>query len=386
MPVCIRVLQPNPKLYIVATNHIAKDDPKGGHTMTRSPAFTVFTHGKTSPVRLRADRAIPSDVVSTGLWKVFRRTGLAIVIAVVSSLTPAYAKWGGWQSLGGQIVGEPTIVNTSLNGAPLQFVAVRGTDNALWWNRTNGADNWNGWQSAGGIITSRPYCISRTPNIIDCFARDKNNSLVQRSLVNGAWNGWSSPGNSAKIKIDQNVVAMNAGANSVTVVAGAGNLSVIAWSPGTGWSNWATSNIPGWTPTNGPFDCDQRETSTIDPPSKLPVLPLEQACLVKTAGPITLFLRDRFSTASTAFPFPEIKSNYAPDVSLNRNQEVLEFTLTWTDLDGAVLRQKFGQFGPQRYAIGSIEKIGGVLTSGPSCAGKTCVGRGQDGAVWIVKK
>ena len=315
-------------------------------------------------------------------------SALAAITLAVLVATPVQAKWGPWQSLDGKIVGEPSLVASSIGGTPILFIAGRGTDHALWWNQKVGNGKWAGWSSAGGILTSRPSCISRTPGIIDCFARGKDSTLAQRSYVNGAWNEWSFPGGSSNGPLlDLNYVATNAGSDRVTVLSGMGELGQLTWTPGNGWSKWAFANIPGWSPANGPFDCAQRTTGVNETymafGKQYTDVGFEQACVAKIGGQFTLFVTAK---NGGAFPLPEIASKFMPDVAMTKTADGLRIYITYTNLKGAVEKRQFtvGK-GWTKFADGAaVESLNGGLTSGPSCTAKHCAGRGLNGAVWIV--
>jgi hypothetical protein len=317
-----------------------------------------------------------------------RISGYLIIAAAALAAVPAHAKWGAWQSLGGRIIGEPSLVTTSIGGTPTLFIAGRGGDNALWWTQKVGNGAWTAWRSAGGVITARPTCISRTPGIVDCFARGQDSSLAQRSFVNGAWNSWSSLGASGtNYAVGANYVAMNAGSDRVTVLDANGYLSELTWTPASSWSKWNSANIPGWSPANGPVGCAQRVTgvneSYVAFGKQYTDVGFEQACVAKAGGQFSLFVTAK---NGGAFPLPELASNFMPDVSMVKTPEGLRVTIIFTSQGGMPVKRQYtlGK-GWTNFPSGlSAEMLGGALTSGPSCSGKYCAGRGLDGAVWIV--
>jgi hypothetical protein len=317
-----------------------------------------------------------------------RLSALSFLAISCLAITPAHAKWGAWQSLGGQIIGEPSLVASSIAGTPMLFVAGRGTDNALWWTQKVGNGQWTAWQSAGGIITSHPSCLSRTPGIIDCFARGKDSTMAQRSLVNGAWNDWSFPGASANpIQVGANFVAMNAGSDQVTLLSGTGGLVQMTWTPQTSWSAWNLAGIPGWEPSDGPFGCSQRVTGVNEDfvafGKQYSNVGFEQACVAKVNTQYSLFVTAK---NGGVFPLPEIASKYMPAVGISKTPQGLRVAITYTTLKGPVVKRLFTLgTGWTTFPDGSdSENLGGALSSGPSCTAKRCVGRGLDGAVWMV--
>lgn len=316
-----------------------------------------------------------------------RFSATAALAALACIATPAQAKWGPWQSLGGKIIGAPTLVSSSIAGTPLLFVAARGTDNALWWTQKLGNGQWTAWKSAGGVITAAPTCISRKPGVIDCFARTSTGEMTQKSMVNGAWNSWYGPDKSPNpALIDGDVTVMNVGSDFLTIVAGAAKSPVkMHWTAERGFSTWAPAKVAGWDKTDGPFVCAQRATGVNSTDvifdMKFDDIGYQQACVAKTGGAFTLFISGE---KGAVLPIPELKSDYAPDINMFKAAEGLRVYMTFTNPSGMVVRRQYtvGK-GWTKFPTGALEIVGGSLTSAPSCAAKRCAGRGKDGAVWI---
>ena len=102
------------------------------------------------------------------------------------------ATWSEWNSLGGQILGNPAI---ALNLDGRLEVFVRGTDQVLWHNwqtAPNGA--WSGWRSLGGQLSGSPAVGNNSDGRLDVFVRGTDNALwhITQKSVNGGWSVWSS--------------------------------------------------------------------------------------------------------------------------------------------------------------------------------------------------
>ena len=98
--------------------------------------------------------------------------------------------WGGWESLGGVILGGPDCVSWGPNRIDC---FAKGTDNAMYHRWWDGAA-WGGWESLGGTILEAPDCVSWGPNRIDCFARGTDAAMHHRWWDGTAWGGWESLG------------------------------------------------------------------------------------------------------------------------------------------------------------------------------------------------
>ena len=77
--------------------------------------------------------------------------------------------WTGWASLGGQATSAPAV---SWRRGSLNYfdIAVKGTDNAIWFETFVPGKGWSGWTSLGGNLTSAPTLDSQEDGIVNVFA------------------------------------------------------------------------------------------------------------------------------------------------------------------------------------------------------------------------
>jgi hypothetical protein len=104
------------------------------------------------------------------------------------------AAWGGFESLGGQIVGAPAVVSWGPNRLD---VFVRGTDGAMyhkWWDGSAWGPSVTGWEDLGGFILGAPKAVSWAPNRLDIFAQGGDGALYHKWWNGSAWGGWESLG------------------------------------------------------------------------------------------------------------------------------------------------------------------------------------------------
>lgn len=92
----------------------------------------------------------------------------------------------GWTSLGG--ISESGIGASSWAGTRVDAF-IRGTDNGLWQNTSNGTA-FAGWSPLGGVITAAPASVSWGTGRIDVFARGQDNALWHRAYNGTSWLGW----------------------------------------------------------------------------------------------------------------------------------------------------------------------------------------------------
>jgi hypothetical protein len=123
-------------------------------------------------------------------------------------------------------------------------VFMRGTDNHLYWKKTedNGA-TWSAWQSLGGSIASAPAAVSWGPNRIDVFARGTANDL-QHIYFTGTWSAWDPP-LATNITAAPGVASWASGRLDVFYRSTAAQLHHKWYDNSTGWSsaddNWGGS-------------------------------------------------------------------------------------------------------------------------------------------------
>jgi hypothetical protein len=103
------------------------------------------------------------------------------------------SSWGPWHSLGGQVLagtGPAAAYTSSYNQT---WVAVTGTDHAVWYlNLVNNIPQ-TGWASLQGKTNSSPALTAPTASSLAAFARGTNNAGFYNEVVGGA-QGWHSIG------------------------------------------------------------------------------------------------------------------------------------------------------------------------------------------------
>lgn len=149
--------------------------------------------------------SLTSRPVPLGKYDVFARAADGSVLhgTFLPTLAPV------WESLGGYIIGTPTVTTfrCPANGPPLQrcvMVLARGGDNALYVNRQRGPGDptWTGWEYLGETLTGDPVAVNRlgqtvsvdVENQVQVFIRNGVGGLSTR-LFNGTfWEGWQNLG------------------------------------------------------------------------------------------------------------------------------------------------------------------------------------------------
>ncbi|HEY3606663.1 MAG TPA: hypothetical protein VGL06_04145 [Pseudonocardiaceae bacterium] len=94
-----------------------------------------------------------------------------------------------WTSIGAPnnlpIYGRPSAV-TDANGT---YVAVRTSDDQVWWRTADTTGTWSAWSALGGVISGSPTLLA-TEGRVYLFARAGDYTLWQRNFVSGAWGNW----------------------------------------------------------------------------------------------------------------------------------------------------------------------------------------------------
>jgi hypothetical protein len=139
--------------------------------------------------------------------------------------------WGGWESLGGAITGNPSVVAWGPNRLDL---FARGTDGAMyhkWWD----GNAWGGWESLGGFFTSDPSAVAWEPDRLDIFARGTDNAMYHKWWDGNAWGGWESLGGI----ITSNPAVASWGPSRLDAFAlGADGAMYHKWWDGNAWGGW----------------------------------------------------------------------------------------------------------------------------------------------------
>jgi len=168
---------------------------------------------------------------------------IALILLCAGSASPLVNAAGGDS---GTNVRPPALVGAPVAGAPAACAQgsnsldlfVRGTDNALWWERWNGA-TWSSWQTLGGALTSSPAATSPGNGLIDVFVRGTDNALWERTTTNGGatWSSWYKIGGQILAGTGPAVCAR--GVNSLDVfVQGTDHVLYYMHWDGTTWSGW----------------------------------------------------------------------------------------------------------------------------------------------------
>jgi hypothetical protein len=207
--------------------------------------------------------------------------------------------WSGWQSLGGDVLGNPTAVSYAPDqidlfgvgtdgniyhkfwdgrvwsgwfsdiGAPPPGVAsgasptvsssgsgqlevfIRGTDNAIWCDFNDGY-GWLGWESLGGDVLGNPAAVSPTPTAtsptgtIDLFGVGTDQNLYEDTWNGSSWSGWVK-------ELSAPPPGVASGASPTVSSWGPGRLDVfIRGGDNAAWHNaWNGSSWSGWESQGG---------------------------------------------------------------------------------------------------------------------------------------
>jgi stage II sporulation protein D len=149
------------------------------------------------------------------------------------------AGWQAWQSLGGQIVGAPT-VEQDADGSLVVWARDGGNQlvGGIWT-----AGGWQGWTGYGGSITSRPSPAVLPDGSRYVVARGSDTALRYATWdPAGAFTGWHSLGGTLD-PAGPSVAATGPGGLVVAVVGGRGQVYLKAMTGGV----WASA----WTPIGG---------------------------------------------------------------------------------------------------------------------------------------
>ncbi len=310
------------------------------------------------------------------------KRSLFAALAAMLCLVPAAAAWTKPLSTGGQFVGEPSLVNQGTIGKKSYVLVGRGSNNAMWFTISADGKSWAKWTSLGGEITSAPTCVSRTPYIVDCWARGSNNMLWQRSMVNGEWRDWYQVNDYEEIANQPFAVASND--DTIEVFAGSyGSLFVYNWSGS--WTPQIGTGISFPISSRGACGAIPSAINTLigDPDKYVTLTDRTLMCVFRDNN--TSFRVWGYSMAAQKElngPFQGMEpTKYAPSIYIQKQKQGEIATITVTGLDGRILQGK--------YLVGSgwtesFQFVGETFVSAPSCVPGLCAGLGQDNAVWVV--
>jgi len=91
--------------------------------------------------------------------------------------------WGGWEALGGTIIGPPSAVTWGPNRIDL---FVHNSDHNMGHKWFDG-HTWSVWESLGGTNVGTPVPLSRSANRLDVFSRGADNALWQQAFDGRSW-------------------------------------------------------------------------------------------------------------------------------------------------------------------------------------------------------
>jgi len=112
--------------------------------------------------------------------------GLAAAMMLQAASAEAAPKvaFDGMWPLGGQVVGDVSVVVYNVNGKAQVSVFGQGTDKQLWTRSGDTNGNWSDWSAAGGLMKGSPSCVAEYagPNsVLRCFMRGMDDALWQAS-------------------------------------------------------------------------------------------------------------------------------------------------------------------------------------------------------------
>ena len=123
-----------------------------------------------------------------------------------------------WSSIGTPngkpVYGRPSAVSDSLGA----YVAVRASDDSVWWRTVDTAGNWSSWTDLGGVLSGSPTLLA-TQGRIYLFVRASDYTLWQLNYVNQQWGGWFPRGEFVSGQFSD-ALGVAAGANGSAWIAG----------------------------------------------------------------------------------------------------------------------------------------------------------------------
>lgn len=142
--------------------------------------------------------------------------------------------WSGWVGLGGYSTSAPAV---AVRRGPEGYIdiAIKGGDNAIWFQTYVPGHGWSGWGSRGGNLTSAPSLNSQSAGIVNIWARGGDGALKQMAWNGAAWSDWLNLeggmiGAPAAVSRTENVL-------NVYVRGGGDATYQRPWSSG-GWGPW----------------------------------------------------------------------------------------------------------------------------------------------------
>jgi hypothetical protein len=144
--------------------------------------------------------------------------------------------WSGWSSLGGYATSAPA-ASVRRGAAGYIDIAVKGLDNAIYFQTFVPGRGWSGWASRGGSLTTAPALNSQSDGIVNIWSRGVDGAVKQMAWNGSAWSDWMDLsggifGAPAAVSRTENVVNIYVrGTNNATYQR--------AWTAGGGWGAWA---------------------------------------------------------------------------------------------------------------------------------------------------
>jgi hypothetical protein len=142
--------------------------------------------------------------------------------------------WSGWTPLGGIATSAPAAI--ARRGTNLLDLAVRGTDNQIYFRSFQPGAGWSGWGSLGGNLTSGPALNSQDPGVVNVWFRGTDGQLVQKAWTGSAWRDWDFLGGAitgapSVVSREQNMVDVFARGTTRALYQN-------HWQGGSGWRGW----------------------------------------------------------------------------------------------------------------------------------------------------
>lgn len=162
-------------------------------------------------------------------------------------------QWHGWDKMGGEMASDPVGLTSGVGHC---YVFIRGMDGNVRLKYWQG-DKWSDWENLGGNIIGNPKPISWGAGHIELFARNTSGNLIHKWWTPGGWKGWENLGG----YLTSDPVPVSWGKGHLDVYGrGGDNALYHKWWTGNTWSGWENlgGNITG-TPaviTSGPNHID----------------------------------------------------------------------------------------------------------------------------------
>ena len=193
------------------------------------------------------DRSPAATITPGGLVSLSMRGNNGGTDAGLYLKTATGGTWPGtWTSLGGQFIGDPSVVSLIDGGSE---VFGRGTDNQLWTRAYDSSGTPSTpWTGLSGVLADSPGAAVLTTGQITVFVQGTNGGLYSKTQPskNGAWPGsWTSQGgpNSGLFTGNPSVIPLASGSSEVFVRGTDNHLWTITYN---------ASGTPGtWTDLSG---------------------------------------------------------------------------------------------------------------------------------------